>query len=408
MVTMINNEKLDQAIEWFVNYIVRKQRNSKIDFYSGYMEKTEGYKREIYASAQVALEVDSWKEEMIGRHYILDHVIAGMNAKSKKGFNNIIDYHGITHIKDTSEKDIDIAEDILFRMFKASDPQDAFEDACEFYGKRYPELSYLMFLRDWDQFLPVKNSKDNHYDRFRKLGIDTACLDYCSWKNYQSFIDVHKQIRERLEESFEDYNEQITLLDAHSFVWTLWDAPEDLSFDRSLLEKTPGGTEFLNDVVSARDYAAKSAKRSEEIEAELSQLNLEGTDREAVVNVRINQDKFRERLCKRYGKCCLCGVQNKSMLIASHIKPWSVSEPSERLDIDNGFLLCPNHDKLFDGGWISFDSEGQIIISKQLEEVDCIFLNVRPDMSVPIRDGNRKYLAYHRTHIFIDEFTEAE
>ena len=104
--------------------------------------------------------------------------------------------------------------------------------------------------------------------------------------------------------------------------------------------------------------------------------DITGDEREAIVKIRINQDKFRESLIKKYnGKCCLCGVDYLSMLVASHIKPWAKSDKYEKLDIENGLLLCPNHDKLFDSGLISFDSKGKIMISSKLDKNNQIFFS---------------------------------
>ena len=60
---------------------------------------------------------------------------------------------------------------------------------------------------------------------------------------------------------------------------------------------------------------------------------MEGKEKEAVVKVRINQDKFREKLINKYKKCCLCNVNMNELLVASHIKPWSISDANEKLDI---------------------------------------------------------------------------
>ena len=64
-------------------------------------------------------------------------------------------------------------------------------------------------------------------------------------------------------------------------------------------------------------------------------------------------------------KACKMGLgsmlSNKDFLIASHIKPWSKCKSNQKLDVNNGLLLCPNHDRLFDEGWISFDEIGKII-----------------------------------------------
>ena len=114
------------------------------------------------------------------------------------------------------------------------------------------------------------------------------------------------------------------------------------------------GAELFDKV---NDALASNAKTNieiiEEIEKEIDELDLWGEERLAIVKTRVNQSVFRDSLLKKYKTCCLCKVENPSLLIASHIKPWAVSEPGEKLDPQNGFLLCPNHDALFDGGYIT-------------------------------------------------------
>ncbi len=132
------------------------------------------------------------------------------------------------------------------------------------------------------------------------------------------------------------------------------------------------------------------------IDQEIKNLNLEGKTKQALLKVRVNQGEFRKRILSRYSHCCLCDVHNPNFLIASHIKPWSESEPVEKLDIDNGLLLCPNHDALFDNGYISFGDDGKILISSSLSSNDLIALNINSNMRIQITEGNRKYLSYHR------------
>ncbi len=133
---------------------------------------------------------------------------------------------------------------------------------------------------------------------------------------------------------------------------------------------------------------------------EINGLNLSGKSKETVVKVRVNQGVFRDRLLKRFNSCCLCGLSNRNLLIASHIKPWNVCGPEEKLDIDNGFLMCPNHDRLFDQGWITFDDDGEIIIADRLTENDRVTLNIKNGMNISLTEKNRKYLQYHRKVVF--------
>lgn len=137
-----------------------------------------------------------------------------------------------------------------------------------------------------------------------------------------------------------------------------------------------------------------------EISQKIDALDLIGKEKESLVKTRVNQGVFRERLLRRYSQCCLCDVTHKDVLIASHIKPWAECKADEKLDVNNGLLLCPNHDSLFDKKLITFDDNGCILISKKLDERNRAFLNVREGMHIEMCNENRKYLDYHRKRFF--------
>ncbi|MDE6760599.1 MAG: HNH endonuclease [Lachnospiraceae bacterium] len=139
---------------------------------------------------------------------------------------------------------------------------------------------------------------------------------------------------------------------------------------------------------------------AQKIEEEIISIKVNGTSKKAIVNARVNQGIFRDLLLKRYDKCCLCNVENQALLIASHIKPWAESEPKEKLDVNNGFLMCPNHDRLFDNGYITFNDDGKIIISDRLTENDRLLLNVNNRMHIDLTENNKKYLKFHRENVF--------
>ncbi len=138
-----------------------------------------------------------------------------------------------------------------------------------------------------------------------------------------------------------------------------------------------------------------------QIEEEIAEYKLDGKTREAVIQQRVNQGIFRNRLILRGKHCKLCQIDNEQFLVASHIKPWRDCQPEEKLDSDNGFLMCPNHDKAFDRGFISFDDGGKIMISSHLSQIDRRLLGISEDMQIPISKVNKKYLNYHRKNIFL-------
>ncbi len=127
-----------------------------------------------------------------------------------------------------------------------------------------------------------------------------------------------------------------------------------------------------------------------------------GKEKEAVVKVRGNQGEFRRRILNKFGfKCCICGIKVKDMLIASHIIPWSKSNEEDKVSRYNGLLLCANHDRLFDEGYISFKDNGQIMISKLLTRADVTTLGLK-GIKIEVDEENKPFLKYHRENVFKD------
>ncbi len=98
--------------------------------------------------------------------------------------------------------------------------------------------------------------------------------------------------------------------------------------------------------------------------------SLSGQDKEQLTKARVGQGTFRKLLIEQRGCTCeLCSVSFPEVLRASHIKSWAVSSPEERLDPQNGLLLCANHDVLFDRHLITFDTDSdQLLISSSIPE----------------------------------------
>lgn len=122
--------------------------------------------------------------------------------------------------------------------------------------------------------------------------------------------------------------------------------------------------------------------------------DLTTTEKSMLVSARVGQGQFRQRLFEQWDGCAVTGYMMPAMLVASHIKPWRSSTNMERLDPNNGLLLLANLDKAFDRGFISFEDNGQIIISTQLERPQV--LGISQQMRLAVREQNIKYLQYHR------------
>jgi hypothetical protein len=120
-----------------------------------------------------------------------------------------------------------------------------------------------------------------------------------------------------------------------------------------------------------------------------------------LVNSRRGQGIFKDNVLKNEKSCRITGITNIKFLIASHIKPWAKSNDFEKLDGCNGLLLSPNVDRLFDKGFISFKSDGSVMVSSEIDNATLIALGVNTNMNVGMFNKNQcVYLDYHQKNIF--------
>jgi len=95
-----------------------------------------------------------------------------------------------------------------------------------------------------------------------------------------------------------------------------------------------------------------------------------GWEKEQIVMARRNQSFFRETVLASYdNKCCITGIEEGGLLVASHIKPWRDSDPlTERTNPRNGLCLNALHDRAFDKGLLTVRAEDhKVILSKALK-----------------------------------------
>ena len=134
----------------------------------------------------------------------------------------------------------------------------------------------------------------------------------------------------------------------------------------------------------------------------------EGKEKERIVKTRVNQNDFRQRILASYNeRCCITGISISSLLVASHIIPWS-KNIQERLNPRNGICLNNIHDKAFDNGLITITTDfkiklSEIILQKKKEQsIQKYFLEyenqaiILPDRFLP----SKEFLEYHHQNIF--------
>ena len=120
-------------------------------------------------------------------------------------------------------------------------------------------------------------------------------------------------------------------------------------------------------------------------------------ERHQLVKSRRGQGVFRDNVESREPKCRITGVSNPRYLRASHIKPWRKSSDVEKIDGNNGLMLAPHVDFLFDRGFISFEDDGTLIVSVQIEDGALQLWGIPSEVNVGMFSPEQAvYLKFHR------------
>ena len=137
-------------------------------------------------------------------------------------------------------------------------------------------------------------------------------------------------------------------------------------------------------------------------EREILNRPFEGpVEKEQLIKARRGQGRFRENLERIETSCRVTGLQDLKHLRASHIKPWRASDDVEKVDGNNGLLLSPHVDHLFDRGWILFQDDGRLVPSPKLDLVVLQSWRIEPDRNLkPFLSKQIEYLEYHREFIY--------
>ena len=165
------------------------------------------------------------------------------------------------------------------------------------------------------------------------------------------------------------------------------------------------GTTFAQDVGLSDRPAQAVAEWEEHLRTTIEHdVAIPETTRAQLVLARRGQGRFREAVSNIERHCRVTGVNRPEHLIASHCKPWRDSDNAERLDGENGLLLTPSIDHLFDRGFISFENSGELLVSPVAHEVSLRKMGVPVGQRVNVggfSQGQRRYLEFHRESVFL-------
>jgi hypothetical protein len=118
----------------------------------------------------------------------------------------------------------------------------------------------------------------------------------------------------------------------------------------------------------------------------------------------VNDPSIPERVGKIEAKCRITGVESPVHLVASHCKPWRDSTNEERLNGENGLLLTPSIDHLFDRGFIGFENNGALIISPVAHRPSLQRMGIDTTKAVNVgafTSGQKQFLDFHRNAVLL-------
>ncbi|TDK33212.1 HNH endonuclease [Luteimonas terrae] len=191
------------------------------------------------------------------------------------------------------------------------------------------------------------------------------------------------------------------MLDPEFWHLSYWDPiTSTYEFARGLPSKiTPEGSpsQSESEVLSGLTKA-DALEIHQDIESVLVQ-DITVTEKQRLISARLGQGKFRSEVLERWHRsCAVTGSTTLDVIRASHSKPWRSCTNEERLDPSNGLPLVATLDALFDAGLITFNDNGDLLVSPRLQDdtlkVDGLKL-VRA-----LTASERIFLDYHRREIY--------
>lgn len=132
-----------------------------------------------------------------------------------------------------------------------------------------------------------------------------------------------------------------------------------------------------------------------------------GQERAVQGKTRVGQDFFRRTVLSAHrNRCCITGLAEPRLLVASHIVPWK-DDKANRLNPRNGLCLSMLHDKAFDTGMITLNEDLTVRVSrKYCREGDNFFADALlgyegKTIAVPEKfRPDEAFLAFHRDCVF--------
>lgn len=225
----ISNYHLEQQFVAWKKFIEEKDGRPFISFStSDFLIDNEYYKKRIWENGVALLDTESWRKNQIGTGIILQNIIQAIEQPD----NNLVFTSSHSHTKQgaphkklldlRATRDIETVENLFFNLFNDLTPDyRIFEELVHIVGKKYSILAYIFYLKNPRKYTPIA---PRNFDTIfnKKLKVNFLSSRRCSWDNYIQYNSLIQQTAHFLSERVDEI---VSLIDAHSFLWTLGSIP---------------------------------------------------------------------------------------------------------------------------------------------------------------------------------------
>lgn len=307
--------------------------STKIEFTSfshTLLEKQEDYKYDCYRNGREKLNFHSWRIDDIGTGKILNSVIESIEIEG----NNLVNTHdrfgpgtkdqqSLCDAKKNAKEQQEY-EQIFFDLYKSNiSDEESLSRLVKHVGKKYALIAYVLFLKNNRKYMPIA---PDHFDRiFVMLSIHFKTSGKCSWENYVEYNSIINRIREYLEHCLVD--EEVRLLDAHSFLWII-------------------GNQMLSERPDLCDLDNKTMQRP------ILDEYVEGDEKKFVQTRRERNPRLKMDAISKYGRTCMTcnfNYDNKygpelagGYIELHHTKPISETEGERITKLEDVIVVCSN------------------------------------------------------------------
>ena len=216
--------KLEEFYSTFKSYLINVDGHFT-SFDNPHIKRYEDYKKTLESEGYRNLKIETWNLKTIGTGHIVECVKAAVNTNG----NNLVIHDNRRGenarqdkalYQDLSKEELKEFEKYLFDFYKSNiSDEESFNNLLKYCGKIYPFMAYLFFLKSAKSYLPI--APETFDSLFKRLEIKFSTSRKCSWENYTQYISIVNEVKDFLSQKTEHENEDIALLDAHSFLWII-------------------------------------------------------------------------------------------------------------------------------------------------------------------------------------------